>query len=155
MKVLKRCPVVTDVDKLHQLSSDVPIGDVKLQNELRDSLLRTFRDLNGAAKGLAAIQCDRPYKAVLLRFVKGEDPIIIFNPRVLFKMGSKKSNEGCISEGDIRYIVHRPLVIIARFYDGNKIITRVYGYKKARVFMHEYDHLYGILLQDKGKRVEV
>lgn len=154
MKVV-RVPVETDINKLHVKSSEVDMNDVKLTKNIHDALMAVFNKLEGKAQGLSAIQCGLPYCAILLRYVKGEEPIIAYNPKVLVKLGSKKSNEGCLSEGNKRYIVRRPILIkveyITRYKD--KIIEWL-PYKKARIFMHEYDHLQGVLLQDKGTIVE-
>jgi peptide deformylase len=152
---VKRSPVETDVKTLHQVSKEVDMRDHHFVSTLRIVLLTTFRDLKGAAQGISAVQCGMPYCAVLLRYTKGKDPKVIYNPNVLFAFGSKKSNEGCLSEGDIRYIVKRPLLVKVSYVDEHNTKTIEWlPYKKARIFMHEYDHLNGVLLQDKGVPVE-
>lgn len=154
MKVL-RVPVETDIKVLHKVSQKVDLGDVKLTRNLCDILTGMFDKLNGKAQGISAIQCGMPYCAVLLRYIRGEEPIVIFNPEVLFSFGSKVSNEGCLSEGDSRYIVKRPLLIKVRYFTRyREEVVKWLPYKKARIFMHEYDHLQGVLLQDKGTLVE-
>lgn len=154
MKVIK-VPVETDVNILHCKSKEVDIADYRLTKELETVLLATFDKLDGKAQGLSAIQCGMPYCAILLRFIKGEEPIIVFNPKVLHSFGSRRSNEGCLSEGDKRYIVRRPLLIKVEYetrFKEKKI--EWLPYSKARIFMHELDHLNGVLLQDKGIVVE-
>lgn len=152
---INRNPVETDVNKLHQVSSNVDISDRKLVGHIEYALLATYRKLDGRLQGLAAIQCRLPYCAILLRYVKGKEPVVIFNPEVLFSFGKKKSNEGCLSEGKSRYIVERPLLVKVQYtnIDGLKVKEWL-PYAKARIFMHEYDHLKGVLLQDKGILVE-
>lgn len=148
-------PVETDINKLHVKSSEVDVNDVTLTKNIRDALMAVFNELEGKAQGLSAIQCGLPYCAILLRYVKGEEPIIAYNPKVLVKLGSKKSNEGCLSEGNKRYIVRRPIIIKVEYVTRYKErIIEWLPYKKARIFMHEYDHLQGVLLQDKGTIVE-
>lgn len=154
MKVL-RVPVETDIKVLHKVSQKVDLDDIKLTKNLQDILMGMFDKLDGKAQGISAIQCGMPYCAVLLRYVKGAEPIVIYNPEVLFSFGAKDSNEGCLSEGDHRYIVKRPLLIKVRYFTRYKEeVTEWLPYKKARIFMHEYDHLQGVLLQDKGILVE-
>ena len=155
MKVVKKI-VETDIDILHQVSSDIDMSNISLVNAVKSKLLQTYEKLDRKCQGISAIQVGYPYKAVLLRYVKGEKPIVIFNPKVYCKIGNKKSNEGCLSEGDSRYIVKRPILIKVGYIaeDGTDVVEWL-PYKKARIFMHEYDHLDGILLQDKGVKVEV
>lgn len=147
--------VETDVEKLHRKSLPVNMNGydpVRLSKILRDA----FNKLDGKLQGISAIQCGYAEQAVLLRYVKGEEPIVIFNPVVLKSVGSKKSNEGCLSEGNNRYIVKRPLFVKVQ-YDtiAKDCVIEWLPYSKARIFMHEYDHLRGVLLQDVGKKVEV
>ena len=151
----KLVKIETDVDKLHRVSEVVDLNNLTLLNSIERALRDTFHEMKGAMKGLAAIQVGYPYQAILLRYVKGEEPDIVYNPEVLFKFGLRSSNEGCMSEGDDRYIVKRPLLIKVRYQTKyRQTITQWLPYSKARVFMHEFDHLAGILLQDKGILVE-
>lgn len=145
--------VTTDLKTLHKLSQDVPMDDVKTVHMLRDNLLKAYERLDGKLQGMAAIQLSLPYKAILLRYKKGEAPIVIFNPRVIWKSGNRTSNEGCLSE-EGRWLVQRPLFAKVQYQlETGKVVTTILSYRKARIFMHEYDHLNGILLQDIGERV--
>lgn len=147
--------VETDVGFLHQSSQEVDLGNLDLVNMLEAELLNVFRKMQGKMQGLAAIQVGKPYKAILLRYVKGEDPIVVYNPKILFSIGKVKSIEGCMSEGDSRYLVWRPALALVSYTNKYRETKKEWlPYKKARIFAHEVDHLSGILLQDKGKLVE-
>lgn len=149
MKLVKSI-VETDVNKLHRVSDKVDLNNDNLVDRLESTLMYTFQKLKGKAQGISAIQCGMPYSAILLRYEKGMPPIVVYNPYVIKSIGSRKSNEGCLSEGDKRYIVKRPLLIKVGYYERNKgDVVKWLPYKKARIFMHEYDHTKGILLQDK------
>ena len=154
MKIVKNI-VSKDIDWLHTKSEPIDMTDHCAIQNIAAILLLAYKKLDGKCQGISAIQTGFPVQAVLLRYIKGGEPTVIYNPEVYIKLGSKKSNEGCLSEGDARYIVKRPLLIKVGYYlaDGTKIVEWL-PYKKARIFMHEYDHLFGILLQDKGKKVE-
>lgn len=153
MKLVKNL-VVTDIDALHKVSEEVNMDDVATKGYVRDTLLKTYEKLNGAMQGMAAIQVGLPWRAILLRYKKGEEPIVVFNPKVTWSIGSKDSNEGCLSEGSDRWIVKRPLLMRVEYYTfDNERIVEWLPYKKARIFKHEVDHLNGILLQDIGKKV--
>lgn len=151
---LKRVRICTDVDTLHKISSEVNLDDRDLVNSLTRELVDAYYALDCKLQGLSAIQLDKPYRAILLRWSKGEVPVIAFNPKVVNKLFSKKSNEGCMSEPENRYWVKRPLLALVEYYlaTGEKV-TEWLPYKKARIFCHEVDHCDGILLQDKGKVV--
>ena len=153
MKLIKNL-VVTDIDALHKVSEEVNMVDVATKGYVRDMLLQTYKKLNGAMQGMAAIQVSLPWRAILLRYKKGDEPVVVFNPRVTCSIGRKKSNEGCLSEGDGRWIVKRPVLMRVEYYTfDNERIVEWLPYKKARIFKHEVDHLNGILLQDIGKKV--
>lgn len=148
--------VETNIDKLREKSEELPIGNTPLHDTIKDKLLSTYRKLDGKMQGMAAIQVGFKYRMVLLRYIKGTEPTVIYNPKVLLKLGFKRSNEGCMSEGDDRYLVWRPALIVVKYYPygTTQSVTEVLTYKKARIFMHEYDHLNGVLLQDKGIKLE-
>lgn len=147
--------VETNLDKLRVVSSEVSLSDVSLTSRIDTTMMSVYDKLGGRLQGMAAIQVGLPYRAILLRYVKGEDPIIAYNPVILFKFGKKKSNEGCLSEGDSRFIVKRPRLMKVRYRSKyGYTFTKWLTYKKARIFMHECDHLDGILLTDIGVKVE-
>lgn len=153
MKLVKNL-VVTDINTLHKVSEEVNMNDVTTKCYVRDTLLQTYKKLDGALQGMAAIQVNLPWRVILLRYKRGDKPIVVFNPKVTCSIGSKKSNEGCLSEGDGRWIVKRPLLMRVEYYTlDNERIVEWLPYKKARIFKHEVDHLDGILLQDIGKKV--
>lgn len=146
--------LICDVDTLHKVSTPVDLNNKQLVNKLKDSLLSSFNKREGKLQGMAAIQLGLEYRAILLRMVKGCDPVIVYNPKVLLSFGRKNSNEGCLSE-EGRYIVQRPILCKVEYYveDGSKHVEWL-NHREARIFCHECDHLDGILLQDKGIKVE-
>lgn len=143
--------VVTDVNALHQKSDQVDMSNKQLVTNLRAALMGMYNSLDGKLQGLSAIQCGIALKCILLRYVKGVEPIIAYNPKVILNLGVRRSHEGCLSEGDRRWWVFRPMLSLVSYQteDGKKHIE-VLPYKKARIFCHEYDHTKGVLLQDKG-----
>ena len=147
--------VETNVEVLHRVSSEIDLNDVVKTAIVEHALLKAFNRLNKKVKGLAGIQVGQAYRAILLRYEVDKDPIIAFNPVVLFSIGSRKSNEGCESEGKQRYVVKRPLLAKVKYYTRYKDeVVEWIPFSKARVFCHEVDHLDGVLLSDKGIPVE-
>jgi peptide deformylase len=148
--------VETDITRLHKVCDDVDMNNDKLVENIKSVLYSTYIKLGGKALGLSAIQCGYTYKAFLIRLDKETKEVeFIFNAKVLKTIGIRISNEGCISEGKSRYLVKRPMLAKVTYQDATgDTFTKWLGYKKARVFMHEYDHTQGVLLQDKGIKVE-
>ena len=72
------------------------------------------------------------------------------NPVLVSSSGKCVDNEGCLSVVGYRGLVERPEVIDVDYFDrnGNKKSIHAEGYF-ARVFLHEMDHLDGILFVDK------
>lgn len=146
--------IVKDLDTLHKISKSVNMSDTNLINSLEMELLNTYKKLDGKLQGLSAIQIDKPYRAILLRYKKGGTPLVVFNPKVLCKVLSVKSDEGCMSEPGFRYVVRRPLFALVEYYlNTGEYVKEWLPYSKARIFCHEVDHCDGVLLQDKGKVV--
>ena len=69
---------------------------------------------------------------------------------LLSSQGICVDNEGCLSVVGFRGLVRRPQKIAIEYFDrnGNKRKLEADGYF-ARVFLHEMDHLDGILFADK------
>lgn len=148
-KMKYKMPVITRKDRLREESSIVDLTDVYQVENLKKALLNAYDLMGGACQGISAVQVGYPRQAILLRFKKGKEPVIVFNPILRWKLGSRKSNEGCLSEGNVRYNVRRPILCMVTYYKENgKKITRLYSYRKARIWCHELDHLKGVLLED-------
>lgn len=73
------------------------------------------------------------------------------NPQVVERKGEKvPMNEGCLSLPGLHEEVDRESEIHIKFYDSDwNFHDEVYGGYKARVVLHEYDHLDGILFPDR------
>ena len=115
-----------------------------------NALRKEFNSLKGRIQGVSLPQLGYDYAGILCRFRKGMEPVIMFNPKVLFKFGLGVSNEGCM-EVQGRYYVLRPWVIKLEYLTEN-FEPRVewFTWKKARIICHEVDHLHGICIDKKG-----
>ena len=104
----------------------------------------------GKIQGCSCIQYGQPLRGFVMRHPKTKEFSYVFNPTVLWKFGSKLSLEGCLSVTG-RYYVRRPIIVKAKWVDeSGKEICKILGYKRARIFMHEMDHLDGITIKTKG-----
>jgi len=73
------------------------------------------------------------------------------NPKVVERKGEKvPMNEGCLSLPGLHEEVDRESEVRIRYYDQEwNLHDEVYTGYKARVVLHEYDHLDGILFSDR------
>jgi len=124
---------------------------------LLDAMLQKMDESNGI--GLAAPQIGSPIRLFILRnhHIDEEDkmhltdPQCYINPKItLLETELVFAEEGCLSIPGIREEVGRPLhlKIEALDRDGNLFVEEVKGYK-ARVILHENDHLNGVLFIDR------
>jgi peptide deformylase len=128
--------------------SDARFG-VKEANEFASSLVETC--IKNRGLGLSANQCGFPYKV----FVAGYDDnyVAYFNPKVLKVSDSTEiAPEGCLSFPHLFLSVHRPKWVEVEYQDfnGEKHSARFEGLT-ARVFLHEYDHMEGIVFTNRAK----
>ena len=142
-----------DKDFLHQKCEPVDLNDKELVNKITRELIKTFKEYGGRMQGLSAIQIGIPKNACLIRdWVLKSKVYVIFNLNVVETEGSKISNEGCLSEPGVRVDVERPERCVAEYYMADGTFKRKkLQYPRTRVICHEFDHMNGILLQDKGK----
>ena len=130
---------------LRKTSKVVENYDEKL-HQLIDDMIETLHSVGGL--GLAA-----PQVGVLKRvcIVEYDDKLYeLVNPVLKKSSGKCVDNEGCLSVVGFRGLVERPEKIDVEYFDrnGKKCIEHAEGYF-ARVFLHEMDHLDGILFADK------
>ena len=130
---------------LRKISKPVESFDEKL-HVLLDDMKDTLHAVGGL--GLAA-----PQVGVLRRvcIVEYDDEFFeLVNPVLVKSSGKCVDNEGCLSVVGFRGMVERPEKIVVEYFDrnGQKHTQHAEGYF-ARVFLHEMDHLDGILFADK------
>lgn len=121
---------------------------LSLVQDLKDTLYST----DGV--GLAAPQIGVLKRAILIDLRNGSEPIILFNPKIIKKMGRTEDIEGCLSYPGYEGPVVRPrrILVTGVTIDGEEVEYTVEGFL-ARVFCHEIDHLDGIIYTDRCKKV--
>ncbi len=133
-----------------------PVTDVKGEHiQLAQDMVETMFHQNGI--GLAAPQVGQSIRLIVvdLEYLqKGERPLILFNPEILFVEGSEVMEEGCLSIPGLFANVERPRKVGVKglsLVDDRKLeeveieTDGLYG----RVLLHEIDHLDGILFIDR------
>ena len=135
------------------------LQDIDIQNPQID-LKQTKNDMvelmvSKRGLGLSACQVGIDYKL----FIIGEDKdttMMFVNPRVIsVSEETEYDYEGCLSYPDVFLKMDLPTSVEASWYDedGNLQTGNFEGYT-ARCFLHEFDHLYGVVFSQKVSRLK-
>lgn len=121
-----------------------------------DQMIALMRAENGV--GLAAPQIGILKRIVVIDPSGGADPQSIkpmLNPIIEFSSPLRETaEEGCLSLPGYRATVVRPAMISVKYQrtDGTSVSEFMQGFE-ARVAQHEFDHLDGITLMQRGKEI--
>lgn len=137
-------------DEFHMLRQKMPLYDSPLpnpkMNELSKRLEMTRKLYDGI--GLSANQCGIPERVFVIGY---EDfNLVCINPKVVDESDeTDKSREGCLSYPGLFVPVKRSSTIDVEFTDVNGQVQKMtLSGITARCFMHELDHMNGVLLED-------
>lgn len=113
---------------------------------LVDSMVETMYAAPGV--GLAA-----PQVGVQRRFFVydvGDGPQVLINPQIVAQQGEWTYEEGCLSLPGLSFSICRPKVITVEALDLDANAVTIEGDELlGRVFLHEIDHLDGVLMLDR------
>jgi peptide deformylase len=125
-------------------------------HKLLDDMLETMRDAPGV--GLAAPQVGIGLRVAVIEYPENdEEPdgpkriYEIINPEVIKQKGTEVGQEGCLSIPGLAADVERANYVLIKAQDrlGKEIRIKAYDWL-ARIFLHEIDHLHGVLMTDKA-----
>jgi peptide deformylase len=128
--------------------------------DIDDSILALSADMleamAGKGIGLAAPQVDKALRLFVTQ-VEGDKPRVFINPEIVLTSQETVSiEEGCLSLPRLYLDVMRPeSVRVQAWNEKGRPFTVETGGLLARVILHEYDHLEGLLFIDRlkpGKR---
>jgi len=117
-------------------------------NTFASTLVETCKKHNGL--GLSANQCGFKYRV----FVMGanDDYVAFFNPKLISYEGESHIEEGCLSFPMLNLRITRPKRINVEYYDFNgQYKTATFDGISARCFLHELDHMNGIVYTSRVK----
>jgi len=117
-------------------------------NEFASSLVESC--IKYKTLGISAIQCGFNYRVFVMG--NGEDYVAYFNPKVISSEGESHMKENCVSFPLLTLAITRPERIKVEYQDftGAKKVKEFHGLT-ARVFLHELDHLNGIVYTSRCK----
>ena len=125
-------------------------GDQVYARYVAVSLIETMKEHNGV--GLAANQVGLRHRV----FVMGSEGVgyAFFNPVILETSGEEKFKEGCLSFPGLFLPIKRPASVKVRYQDMNgELKEQNFTGLSARVILHEYDHLDGLVFTDQVSRI--
>jgi len=117
-------------------------------NEFASTLVETCKKHNGF--GLSANQCGYPFRV----FVMGtdDDYVAFFNPKVIKTEGEVHMEEGCLSWPLLTLRITRPKKIWVEYQDFTGVKKEaIFDGISARCFLHELDHMEGIMYTSRVK----
>ena len=119
--------------------------------QLLDDMIQTMHTAEGC--GLAAVQVGILRRAVVVD--TGDGVVELVNPQIIYREGSQREQEGCLSFPGEYGITSRPAVVKVKAQNrrGQWCFYKADGLR-ARAFCHEIDHMNGILFQKHVIRKE-
>ncbi|WP_103680202.1 peptide deformylase [Alkalispirochaeta sphaeroplastigenens] len=125
-----------------------PLAEINAGTEkLAAAMIQTMVQANGI--GLAGPQVGKMERLFVVG-LPDEPPLVFVNPRITARSpDEEKYEEGCLSIPGVYASVVRPRAIALEAWDtrGNPFSMEAEGLL-ARVILHEYDHLEGVLFLD-------
>jgi peptide deformylase len=125
---------------------------------------RAVEDIDGALARLVSTMYDTMHDAAglglaapqvgvqkrIFTYDIGEGDTVMVNPEVVESSGEWAYEEGCLSLPGFAFEIVRPKLVTLRGLDldGNEVVIEA-DELLARVFLHELDHLDGLLLLDR------
>jgi peptide deformylase len=131
-----------------------PLPASAFDSRLRDFARKMFEIMYAnKGVGLAAPQAGFAGRVFVVNTKGQEDPSgeqVLVNPEVVETAGSQTGSEGCLSLPGININVTRPSRVVMRAADLDGKVRELEGTELlARAYLHELDHLNGVLLVDK------
>jgi peptide deformylase len=140
--------------RLKEISAPVGIIDEDISRFV-DDLNETLYASPGCV-GIAAPQTGKLVRIIIVdssrnpRFPSQHGKLILINPKIVREEGEVMAREGCLSLPDFTANVKRAQKIHVEAIDpkGKHLSIEAEGFE-ARVILHEYDHLDGLLFLDR------
>lgn len=125
-----------------------PTDSIELAHTLAQAVIK-YEGL-----GISANQLGLPYRAFA---IKSSSIIVCYNPMVVdISEEMVYLEEGCLSFPNLYVKIKRPRTIKVRYTEPNgNVVTQKFDGMTARVFLHELDHLNGVVHLSRAHPVHV
>jgi peptide deformylase len=123
--------------------------------QLEADMIQLMKTFNG--RGLAGNQVGLLKRVFTIKLKDNSEPFAMFNPQIISQSEDLQNNEeGCLSFPDLWLDVKRPKEIEATYLDkhGNECKIKLSGID-ARCFLHELDHLNGVVFTEKVSQMKL
>ena len=137
--------------KVNCQSFDFSSSSLEERQSLVDQMIAVMQSNNGL--GLAAPQIGSSKRLFILN--ENDVPICCFNPEIVQQSGQIVVDyEGCLSFPSLWLKVGRAETVIGKYQDidGNEV-TREFTGIMSRCFLHELDHVNGVVFVEKVGKV--
>jgi peptide deformylase len=142
------CNIVTDKMLLHRKSAPYEFIDKHHPDELSEHIRMMVKENN--AFGISGIQFNYPFR-VFGVYTTDSKFEVLFNPELISIADETliDEEEGCLSFPGLILRIKRPKSIVVRYQnEDQEWISNQLDVYYARGFLHELDHLNGILFTD-------
>ncbi|MEZ4836670.1 MAG: peptide deformylase [Caldilineaceae bacterium] len=159
---MAKLPIVTPWDDngdiLHRAARRVRDFNPDL-HRLLDDMVETMREAKGV--GLAAPQIGLDLRITVIEYPDDEERpdetmrrYELINPEIVKTKGAEVAQEGCLSLPGLAADVERATYVLVKAQDrhGKEMRLKAYDWL-ARVFQHEIDHLFGVMMTDRAEQV--
>jgi peptide deformylase len=129
-----------------------PIMDPK---ELASRMIDTM--ISNRGLGLSANQCGVETSVFVMGHPQTpENSVAFFNPKIVANTDDIRDlEEGCLSFPGIYVNIKRPTAIKAQWQDSDgKLCEGEFSGYECKCFLHEYDHLQGIVFSDRVSQLK-
>lgn len=117
-------------------------------NAFASSLVETCKKFGGI--GLSANQCGFRHRVFVMG--SGDEYVAFFNPKIVGSSGEAHMEEGCLSFPRLTLKITRAAVITVEYQDfTGETKKQTFSGISARCFLHELDHLMGIVYTERAK----
>ena len=159
--------IIQDPDFLATKCLKMAPADIERETELMKTAFEWVSDPKNGALGLASTQVGSKWrwfvmknpnhKRAWLNKEAGGPVVIVINPKYRGNGTKRTCEESCFSIPGKAFKIHRTSSLIATFLKLNpetgetKQITTTYTGSSAQIFQHEFDHLRGLTIADRGE----
>lgn len=150
--VLAPDPILTQIAQDWDFAVDTDADIVEAEMV---AVMKTFNGIGLAGNQVGLLK--RVFVIKLKNHADKTEPFAMFNPRVISESKtSQTADEGCLSFPELWLGVSRPNTIESEYLDkyGNTYTITLTGID-ARCFLHELDHLNGIVFTEKVSQMKL